>query len=321
MSAPTLFATEAISVSVAWTNLLQLGCLGLLAWYGWGTVLRRRAAGLEILPETPHRLVPWDGGLTLASALLYFGLAQIGGVILTQIVFELNDPSAAPLNAEVQTKTNPQWMIALFQANSLLSYISVAVVAALLVAAARARADDFGLALADWRRYLKIGVAGFAVLLPPVMLLQVVLNAVWMDSQHPIIVAYRASRDPRLLLWCTVAAVFVAPFVEEFFFRGILQGWLERLIAKGREAQMSELAASDETAIEVRTPDRSPAPILFTATLFALMHLGSGPDVIPLFFLALGLGYLYRQTHSIWPGFIVHTLLNAWSMVALVLMP
>ena len=51
------------------------------------------------------------------------------------------------------------------------------------------------------------------------------------------------------------------------------------------------------------------------------MHLGSGPDVIPLFFLALGLGYLYRQTHSIWPGFIVHTLLNAWSMVALVLMP
>ena len=94
-------------------------------------------------------------------------------------------------------------------------------VAALLVAAARARADDFGLALADWRRYLKIGVAGFAVLLPPVMLLQVVLNAVWMDSQHPIIVAYRASRDPRLLLWCTVAAVFVAPFVEEFFFRGI----------------------------------------------------------------------------------------------------
>lgn len=320
MSAPPLFAAEAVSVPIAWTNLLQLGCLGLLAWYGWGTVLRRRAAGLEILPATPRRPVPWDGGLTLASALVYFGLAQIGGAILTQFLFQQNGSSAGPLDAEAQTTTNPQWMIALFQANSLLSYISVAAVAALLVAAAHARVDDFGLALAGWRRNLKIGIIGLAVLLPPVMLLQVVLNSVWMESQHPIIIAYRASRDPQLLLWCTVAAVFVAPFVEEFFFRGILQGWLERLIAKDREAQASEFAVSDEAALETRMPDRSPAPILFTATLFALMHLGSGPDVVPLFFLALGLGYLYRQTHSIWPGFIVHTLLNAWSMAALVLM-
>jgi hypothetical protein len=33
-----------------------------------------------------------------------------------------------------------------------------------------------------------------------------------------------------------------------------------------------------------------------------------------LFFLALGLGYVYRQTHRILPGIVVHFLLNACSM-------
>lgn len=321
MSALPLFGTEAVSVSVAWTSLLPIVFLAAVACYGWAHVLRRRRSGLEILPETPHRQVPWDGGLTLLSAFLYLGLSQIGTGLLMTLVFKWNDPQLPLPVADEHSVTDPRWMIAMFQAHGVTSYASVCAVAALLVGVARARLDDFGLTLADWRRHLKLGLVGFAVIVPPVVVLQGLLNAVWMESQHPILVAYRASGDSRLLLWCTVAAVFVAPFVEEFFFRGILQGWLERVVAERGASNTLEAAEDEASPADVRPPDTSPMPILFSSTLFALVHIGSGPDIVPIFFLALGLGYLYRQTHSIWPGFVVHTMLNAWSMVALVLMP
>jgi hypothetical protein len=58
-------------------------------------------------------------------------------------------------------------------------------------------------------------------------------------------------------------------------------------------------------------------PILVSAAAFSLMHLGHGYDFIPLFPLAVGLGYLYQQTHRIVPCIVVHLLLNATSLVVL----
>ena len=255
MRAFSLLAAAEVSEPVAWTSLLPLGFLAVVALYGWMTVLRRRRARLELLPETPHRLVPWDGGITLLSAFIYLGLSQIGTGLLMGLFFHGTAPQPAFPEADSQTLTNPQWMIAMFQAHGVTSYASVCAVAALLVGVAQARLDDFGLSLIDWRRYLKIGIIGFAVIVPPVVLLQGMLNAIWMESQHPIIVAYRASGDSRLLLWCTVAAVSVAPFVEEFFFRGVLQGWLERVIAKRSESKAIEAAEDDVTLLDVRPPD------------------------------------------------------------------
>ncbi len=55
-------------------------------------------------------------------------------------------------------------------------------------------------------------------------------------------------------------------------------------------------------------------PILVSSSLFAALHVSHGPDWIPLFFLALGLGYLYRQTNRLLPGMVVHFLLNGTSM-------
>lgn len=59
-------------------------------------------------------------------------------------------------------------------------------------------------------------------------------------------------------------------------------------------------------------------PIIVSAAIFALMHWGHGPDPIPLFFLALGLGYLYQRTHRLLPCIMVHFLVNSLSMVALI---
>jgi membrane protease YdiL (CAAX protease family) len=60
-----------------------------------------------------------------------------------------------------------------------------------------------------------------------------------------------------------------------------------------------------------------PLPIFFSSLLFALLHWRHGPDPVPLFVLALMLGYLYQKTHRIWPSLVVHACLNAWSLSVL----
>ncbi|MGC3966455.1 MAG: CPBP family intramembrane metalloprotease [Pirellulales bacterium] len=169
--------------------------------------------------------------------------------------------------------------------------------------------------------WLRIGAAAFAVLFPPVIALQGLLNFVWMESQHPIIIAYRQSHDSMIWWWCAAVAVGTAPLVEEFVFRGVLQGWLARLLAERRRRTAPE--TTEETAVAAATIRDSEVylPIILSSAVFSLMHWQSGPDFVPIFFLALGLGYLYRQTQSIWPGVIVHALLNSWSMIVLAPVP
>ncbi len=62
-------------------------------------------------------------------------------------------------------------------------------------------------------------------------------------------------------------------------------------------------------------------PILLSSFIFAIVHLEYGPSAIPLFFFAVVLGYLYRQTHRLWPSVIAHASLNALSTFILVTTP
>jgi membrane protease YdiL (CAAX protease family) len=59
------------------------------------------------------------------------------------------------------------------------------------------------------------------------------------------------------------------------------------------------------------------APILASSVMFALAHLGVGPDPIPLFLLALVLGYTYQRTHRIVPCMVTHALFNSLTLLAL----
>ena len=54
---------------------------------------------------------------------------------------------------------------------------------------------------------------------------------------------------------------------------------------------------------------------MITSVLFAGMHFGQGGAPIALFFLSIGLGYLYRQTGSMMPPLIVHVILNSTTML------
>ena len=58
-------------------------------------------------------------------------------------------------------------------------------------------------------------------------------------------------------------------------------------------------------------------PIVVASILFSLAHFGQGTAPIPLFFLSLGLGFIYQRTHRIWPSIVAHMLVNGLAVVQL----
>ena len=83
--------------------------------------------------------------------------------------------------------------------------------------------------------------------------------------------------DFRVLCACALSAVVVAPIVEEFFFRVLLQGWLESAQRRLRK-QMPTLRRLMPGAL---------GPILLTAFLFARMHFRVEGPMMPVAFLTL----------------------------------
>jgi hypothetical protein len=161
--------------------------------------------------------------------------------------------------------------------------------------------------------------------------------------------------DLALFFVSSLAAVVVAPICEEIIFRLLFQGWLEKCEAtfRGlirREPAIEAVTADDgsqvvaphtgeansdvligqplieptptydDVAAQASQPVDTPhgwVAIVISAAFFGLAHLGYGPEPIPLFFLALVLGYLYNRTHRIVPSMVAHALFNAYSMIAL----
>ena len=84
-------------------------------------------------------------------------------------------------------------------------------------------------------------------------------------------------------------------------------------------ATNSQSAAANEQQTPTYVDNRKVIwiPILVSSALFSLAHYSHGPDWIPLFFLALGLGYLFQRTRRIQPCIIVHMLVNALGILQL----
>jgi membrane protease YdiL (CAAX protease family) len=254
----------------------------------WLHALRCWSSGRPLLEPAPRRPVPW-GLVHLVATVLLVLLSQSSLAAVVQAVGGLKfgpDLSAMTPAARV-------WL--LFAA-SLGSLFAAAVSVVWIVAQTGARGGDLGL---DRRRAVadvRLGAVAFVMIGPPVYGLQLLLvKSLAFPTKHPLVTALRDHPDAALVAAVVFAAVVVAPVVEEYFFRVLLQGWLERLV----RPQCSGLA------------------VLASAAAFAAVHRGHGPDPIPLFFLAVGLGYLYRQTHRLLPSVVVHLLLNACSLVAL----
>jgi len=58
-------------------------------------------------------------------------------------------------------------------------------------------------------------------------------------------------------------------------------------------------------------------PILITSTIFAGIHVGQWPAPVAIFFLSLGLGFLYQRTGSLIGPFVLHAMFNGISTLGL----
>lgn len=88
---------------------------------------------------------------------------------------------------------------------------------------------------------------------------------------HPLVVLLSQNHTLSTLLLCVLSAVIVAPIVEEFLFRLVLQGWLEA-VERRRRRQIPPLRRLAPGAV----------PVVLSSLLFAGIHYRSAsPQVDP----------------------------------------
>jgi membrane protease YdiL (CAAX protease family) len=201
--------------------------------------------------------------------------------------------------------------------------------------------------------FVAIAVVAWAVLTPLVLLFHVgvvqlftALN--WVTDEHPL-TQFRGETPFDQVLFM-LQACLAAPLMEEILFRGLLLPWViggrERAAGTPSPPLLVRSFARPwlvmAIAVLVAANTRKPGPILFAAllafglvivwvtvrrgkrqiraiyassALFAAVHSGVWPSPIPLFLLALGVGYLAVRTRGVLVPFLVHGLFNAVSAV------
>jgi membrane protease YdiL (CAAX protease family) len=313
--------------------------------YLWATIFFLWRSGETIVPFTPRRTVPWGFFDLLLGVVLWVMVTIVAVLMLRQ-----------GLNIDI-TLDDPKSMrddLTRMMVDSLGRLLALALLAGLIALRTRCTQADLGWSFAQMGEDIVLGVKAFLVLALPTFLIQLVLTQFW-PSAHPLVESLKKEPNTQFVVMAIFMAVISAPLAEEFFFRTLFQGWLEKLfdpiaaqhtnfgqsLLFGEQVEttftampVSEMLPNEE-ALEseeltfatspgktVAIPPQATswadyAPAGISAAVFALAHFSHGPDWIALIVLALGLGYLYRRTHRMLPGIVVHFLLNSLSMCSL----
>lgn len=257
-------------VTAAWPDPLSFSLIAVAAAASAAVaalIIDRLRRGQPVVAWRPHEPVPWAGAdvaLVLLAALLVASLGQ-----------EFGGESASPvrrLGIHVAT-------------------LAVGTALGMLMLRGRGASwGDLGLR-GRWPEDLRIAAGALALIVAPLLALAAVLNQI-VPYRHPIVDLLADRRDPTALAAVLVSALVAAPVAEEFFFRRVLQGWLER-----------------------QFPDAAGATaILLSSAAFALAHLGQGLAYWPLLPFGIVLGLIARQTGSIVACILVHAAFNAISV-------
>ena len=322
--------------------LLFLAIASFGTWFAlWG----RRDDG-PILPYEPRRPVPWSGIWTLLP-ILFVVLVVVGAVRAAAS----NDGVKHP---EIGDTVEQMAFGSIQEVAFVVAFLTVVVVASGATRSDLGLPNDLHELVRDIRIGFVAWLASLAPVYGVQILLVSVFRP---SEGHPLIKLLEEQANPLLFVAAFVVAVVVAPVCEELMFRLLLQGWLEKwedLRLGWREAAINDEArmtndelqmpetiptttgdeglASDQSLFDIRHSSLAPTlppriglgglpygslPILISSVLFALAHVGYGPEPMPLFFLALILGYVYQRTHRIVPSIVAHALFNGMSLFAL----
>lgn len=258
----------------AWPQALVLAAAFLGFLWSAASVRGRMARGEPLVAARPHAQVPWEAG-------------DVALVVVGYLV-------AATLMTRGMPESRP--VIDRLVGNAVLSLGTMLAGIAWL----RFRGADWpalGFPGGRLRDDLAVACRALGLVVFPLLMAAAALNAI-VTYDHPIVNFLDGRRDLVAAALVVISAVVVAPLTEEFFFRRILQGWLEKHFA-----------------------DESGVAVALSAIAFASAHAGQGLAFLPLFPLALVLGLIAERTGSIVPCVLLHAMFNAVSVFLLLAQP
>lgn len=262
-----------------WLAWLGLGVLA-ASITAWGVVWWRAVHGVPALARRRLRRPPWAWeGAVLAAFYLLNAVAAL--------LLQADADPAEPLPIGPEAIASQVLLMLLFSGSALVLVVS-------RHGDRRLTLRDFGL---GWGaeltlRDLGVGVFAAAAMLPIVYGVNVALVLLTQnDTPHPAIDSLMSDPSSWTLGATAFLAVVAAPLFEEFAFRVLLQGGLQRVA--GKQAWW---------------------PVAASAVVFGLAHANHGVAPVAIVVLALGIGYVYRQTHSFAAVVAMHAAFNAASL-------
>jgi len=228
---------------------------------------------------------------------------------------------------------------------SVINCLLLVILPMLTRATSGARLRDLGLSFKGWERQAAVGAVATLIAAPAVYSIQFASLLIWKANAHPLEKMLRKEFDGLGVADLAVlSAVILAPIVEEFMFRGLFQRWcidfLTRrarnrelmpqpadalvpeaagAVASERETWPEFTAAVITTSQGVRSPTRTGVivGITITSLFFAVVHAQQWPAPIPLFVLALIIGFVYHRTGSLIAAIVMHATFNGFSTLAM----
>ncbi len=192
----------------------------------------------------------------------------------------------------------------------------------------------------------KLALVAFCMTLPGLLLVQSQLTRL-IPYRHGTLEMLVQHFDLATVAATWISAGLIAPLTEELFFRATLQGWLQRLhrrmgeikfllvISGGFSPPFEPEPARQDTVQTSTRPPSGPAtaaaprsvvrdsqsrshsvwwPILLSSAAFGAVHIGQGAAPLALFLFGIVLGVIYRQRGSLWACFLLHAMLNAFTL-------
>lgn len=256
------------------------------------------------LQREPSASVPWNGLVALfplvGKGVLSFvaGFAVIGGVryFFPELIMTEGNLRKFPIQYLLTTEI-------------VSSVLFLLICWAIFRVVLKFEWREMGWQWQAWKKDIGLGVVGFVVFIPVGGVVLEYANKLFAETaeEHPFISLLQKNPGPSVWVSVFVLAVILAPIVEEFVFRVVLQGYLEKW-----ERPTDSVEPATATSQFRLQPYSS---VFIASAIFAVLH--PWPSSIALFLFAMVLGYLYRQTHRILPCIVAHTCLNLSTVVQL----
>jgi membrane protease YdiL (CAAX protease family) len=314
-------------------------------------LFQRHISGMPLVAYEYRRRVPWGTGLALVAILIPLtgvmaSILKPGADTANATVVEENTNEILD-QAEVEPTRKPDDFIRNGLSMSTLMIAFVLIIGFVLHEFLGADAHDFGLpeSAEQFVSDVGLGILACVASMLPIYAIQLVLTFLLTpENEHPLVDELQQTHTPAMMLVGVLMVVVAAPLFEEFSFRLLLQGWLEKwedeyigysgtmgtsiseFLPVEREDDLDQdavlLALPQEPVPLPRTGVLSDlphgwVPILCSAILFGLAHWGHGVSPVPLVLFGMVLGYLYQRTHRLVPSITAHALFNSYSMVML----